>query len=165
MTSKIKVGIYTFTCCEDSTIMITVLMSKYFFEWKKRIDFVDARVLRKSGYDGPLDVALVEGAITAQEQVEKLKKIRERAKKLITIGSCACTGTPSALRNDFDPARKKEIEFILERFKYAEKVHKIADIVPVDGQVVGCPMDTNTFLKALNDIFVEFGHEPINIED
>lgn len=164
MPNKINIGIFTFSCCEDSTILFTELLNDYFFDWKERINFVEARVLRKEKSDQMLDVALVEGAIIADEQAEELKKIRERSKKLIAIGSCACTGMPSALRNDFDDEKKEEIEFLLDRFKYADKVRKLSDIVQVDGQVVGCPMVVSVFLKALNDLFVEAGFEPVPIK-
>lgn len=160
---KIKVGIYTFTCCEDSTIMITVLMNKYFFEWKKRIEFVEARVFKKKKSNEPLDVAIVEGAITAEEQAIKLRSIRARAKKLVAIGSCACTGMPSAQRNSFDDKTTAEISVVLNRFQYADKVRKISDIVEVDASVPGCPMNTDLFLKALNELFVAFGHEAVKL--
>lgn len=39
---KIKVGIFTFTCCEDSTIMLTEIMNDYLLEWLARIEFVEA---------------------------------------------------------------------------------------------------------------------------
>jgi len=160
---KIRVGLFTFSCSEDSTIMFTILMSKYFFEWKKRIEFVEARVLKKRKSDGPLDIAIVEGAITAEEQAERLRKIRARAKKLVAIGSCACTGLPSAQRNSFDEKTEEEISVILDRFKYAGKVRKLAEVVPIDASVPGCPMNTDLFLKALNDLFVAFGHEPVDL--
>ncbi len=163
--SKIKVGLFTFTCCEDSTIMITVLMNDYLLEWKKRIEFVEARVLRKHAPENAqLDVAFVEGAIAAEKQAKKLKSIRKRSKKLIALGSCACTGMPSALRNDFDEKTNKEIEMVLNRFEYADKVQKIADVVDIDGMIPGCPMNTNLFLKTLNDVFEEFGHEPVELK-
>ena len=143
--------------------MMTVLMDDYLSQWKERIEFVEARVLRKGKTDEPLDVAFVEGAITADEQAEKLKKLRARTKKLIAIGSCACTGAPSALRNEFDLKRQEEIEFILDRFKYVEKVRKIEDIVSIDGKVVGCPMNTKLFLETLNSLFIESGLTTVDI--
>lgn len=144
--------------------MLTVLMNDYLLEWKKRIEFVEARILRKGKSDAPLDVAIVEGAITADEQAEKLKKIRARSKKLVVIGSCGCSGMPSALRNDFDQETAQEIEFLLDRFKYADKVRTVEEVVPVDAKVPGCPMSTQLFLETLNQIFIEFGFDPVEIK-
>jgi NADH-quinone oxidoreductase subunit F len=160
---KIKVGLFTFTCSEDSTIMLTVLMNDYLLEWKKRIEFVEARVLRKHRPGALLDVSFVEGSITSEDQVPKLLEIRKRSKNVIAIGSCACSASPAGLRNKFDDETKVEIDCVLKRFKYADKVRKIADVVPIDGQVPGCPMNTKIFLKLLNKVFVEYGFEPVEI--
>ncbi len=161
---KIQMGIFTFSCCEDSSILFTELLNDYFFEWRERIDFVEARILRKSKTDARLDVALVEGAIIADEQANELRAIRERSTKLVAFGACACTGMPSAIRNDFDDERKEEIQFILDRFKYADKVRKLSDVVKVDATIPGCPMIVPTFLETLNGIFTEFGFEPVPIK-
>ena len=32
---KLKIGWFSFTCCEDSTIMFTEMLNDNFFEWKK----------------------------------------------------------------------------------------------------------------------------------
>lgn len=161
--TKIKVGMFTFSCCEDSSIMFTILLGKYFFEWKKRIDFVEARMLRRNRTASQFDVAFVEGAITADEQIQRLKKIRSMSKLIVAIGSCACTGMPAAIRNDFSSKQKQEIEFILDRFQYADKVRKIDEIVKVDKYIPGCPMNTDVFLKSLNEIFVQFGLTPVDL--
>ena len=36
---KLKVGWFTFTCSEDSTIMFTELMNEHYEEWFRLIDF------------------------------------------------------------------------------------------------------------------------------
>jgi len=158
---RIRVGLFTYSCCEDNTIMITVLMNRYLLEWRKRISFVEGRVLRKKKTSKYLDVAFVEGAIVAEEQVEKLKKLRERTQFLVAIGSCACTGMPAGMRNQFDDKANEEIMPIMSRFQYSDKVRRLEDVVKVDAKIPGCPMNTKLFLKTLNQFFVDFGHEPI----
>lgn len=162
--AKIRVGLFNFSCCEDNTIMITVLMDDYFFEWQERIEWVEGRAIGKKKTNEPLDVAFIEGAIIHDEQAEKLKAIRARAKMLVAIGSCACVGKPSDMRNEFDENRKKEIAHIIDRFKYAEKVKRPDEIVTIDAKIPGCPMAEPLFLKTLNDVFVKFGHTPVEIK-
>jgi sulfhydrogenase subunit delta len=96
-----------------------------------------------------MDIAFVEGAITSLRQEEKLKKIREKTKILIAVGSCAVLGSPSNQRNFFNQRQIDEIKPILEKFKYKEKVLKIADIVKVDEEIPGCPMDEKIFLAIM----------------
>ena len=154
---KLRIGWFSFTCCEDSTIMLTELLNEHFFAWRMHLDFVNAKVFRKSGPLEQLDVAFVEGAISSEKQTEKLKKIRESATKLVAIGSCAVSGFPSAQRNLFDETTKAEIQPILKRFAYLPKVLRVNEIVPVDAFVSGCPMNTDQFLVLMDKLFEEFG--------
>jgi len=155
---KLAVSWVTFACCEDSSILFVELLNQHFFEWKEKIDFRYCRLLKEKGneFDGS-DVTFVEGAIATKEDEAKLKEIREKSKRLVAIGSCACTGLPSAQRNAFDESTKREIMIVVERFGHLEKVHPAKDIVKVDYQVPGCPMDERIFLETLNKLFAEFG--------
>src|SRR3989338_2535800 len=146
---KLRVGWFTFTCCEDSTIIFTELMNDHWQEWKRVLDFRHARVLQTKNVLDSMDVAFVEGAISSEQQREKLRTIREKATTLVAIGACAVNGMPSAQRNDFDEQRTNEIQPILERFAYLPKVQKLSDVVTVDVDVPGCPMQPDLFLKVL----------------
>lgn len=157
MAGKLKIGWFSFSCCEDSTIIFTELLNDHYKEWKTLIDFKSILVMQRREDLSELDVAFVEGAITAAEQEEKLKKIRGVAKKLVAVGSCACSGMPAGQRNAFDEAKRAEIEALLTRFSYASKVRKVADVVAVDDSVPGCPMSEEGFLRVLNKYLVEFG--------
>ena len=165
MATKLNLGWFSFACCEDSTIMFAELLNDYFFDFKSRFNFVDAPVLSsKRDETAHLDIAFIEGACADPTHPDKLKAIRERATKVVAIGSCACTGMPSAHRNTFDPTQVADIQFILDHFQYPEKVLKIADIIPIDAQVPGCPMDLGVFLTTVNSVLPEFGVDPIPIK-
>lgn len=155
---KIRVGWFSFSCCEDSTILFTELMNEHWQEWKNLFDFRHARVLQSHNVMDDMDIAFVEGAITSPEHVTKLKEIRKLSKKLVAIGACAVMGLPSAQRNQFDEERLKEIEPIITRFAYLPKVQKLSDVVTVDAAVPGCPMDEKKFLEILDSLLKEFGY-------
>lgn len=148
---KIRIGWFSFTCCEDSTIVMTEIMNDHWQEWKKMFDFRHARVLKTKNVLDEMDIAFVEGAISSDKHVEELKVIRSKATLLVAIGACACTGMPSAQRNNFDPKRREEIEFLLVRFAQLPKVLKLADVVKVDAEVPGCPMEPKNFLAVVNE--------------
>src|SRR3989344_2626358 len=152
MKRKLRVGWFSFSCCEDSTIIFTELLNDHWQDWRDKIELVHALILRKKNELKDLDVSFVEGAITSSNQEEKLKKIRAASKKIIAIGSCACTGMPSAQRNWFDKSRRDEIDNLLIRFKYSDKVKSLKEIVKVDAEVNGCPMVEQVFLKVMNDL-------------
>lgn len=151
MDRKLRIGWFSFTCCEDSTIIFTELLNTHWKNWKNQIEFVHAKVLKKSPEIIPeMDVAFVEGAITGDRQEQKLKDIRQKAKKMVAIGSCAVVGSPSNQRNFFNRSQLEEIRPILERFRYKEKVLKLSDIVKVDEVVNGCPMNEQVFFTVID---------------
>jgi coenzyme F420-reducing hydrogenase gamma subunit len=162
---KLNIGWYSFACCEDSTIMFAELLNYYFFEFKEHFVFLDASVLSsKRDTTSPLDIVFIEGASNSDENSEHMKQLRARSKKVVAIGSCACTGMPSSHRNNFAPEQLAEIDFILKKFNYSEKMLKLSDVIAVDAQVPGCPMDLNTFMVAVNGLLTEFGHQPIPLK-
>lgn len=152
MDKKLKIGWFSFTCCEDSTIIFTELLNTHYKDWLKKIEFVHARVLQKddTAEIHEMDVAFVEGAISSDKQEIKLKNIREKTKKLVAIGACAIVGSPSNQRNFFNLDQAKEIKPILDLFKYKEKVMKLSELVTVDENVPGCPMNETVFLQIID---------------
>jgi coenzyme F420-reducing hydrogenase gamma subunit len=147
---KIRIGWFSFSCCEDNTIVMTEIMNDHWEEWRKMFEFVHARVLQAKNEMGPMDIAFIEGAIGRKEQEESLKEIRENAKLLVAVGSCAVTGMPSAQRNLFPDETKEDIEFIVDRFSHLDKVLKVSEVVDVDAEIPGCPMSEEKFLETVN---------------
>ncbi|MGA9160164.1 MAG: sulfhydrogenase subunit delta [Actinomycetota bacterium] len=100
---------------------------------------------------GPYDVTLVEGSVSTPEQEEQVRQIRAESKLLITIGACATSGGVQALRN----ATGRHDEFIRTVYPTPEYVssledsHPIADLVDVDLELTGCPIDRGELLGAL----------------
>jgi coenzyme F420-reducing hydrogenase gamma subunit len=155
---KLVIGWFSFTCCEDSTILFTELLNKYFDEWRKVIEFRHLKVLKTKNELKDLDVAFIEGAVSSESQAKEVKKIRANAKYVVAIGSCACTGMPSSSRNKFVSKEISDrIRWYLSNFDYSEKVIKLEDVITVDDKVNGCPMVTLMFMKTVNKYLDLFG--------
>jgi coenzyme F420-reducing hydrogenase gamma subunit len=92
---KLVVGWFSFTCCEDSTILLTELLNDHLDEWKKVVEFRHMKALKTSDSLSGLDVAFVEGAISSDAQAEEVQRIRENAKYVVAIGTRSCA-TPIA---------------------------------------------------------------------
>lgn len=160
MGKKLRIGWFSFSCCEDSTVMFAELLNDHYQEWLPLLDIRYAKVLKSKNVMDEMDVAFVEGAIAAPDQEEKLLEIRRLAKKVVAIGSCAVAGNFSTQRNEFPEEVEKKISFLLEKFHYGKKAKKLDEIITVDAMVNGCPMQESVFLKVLNDALVEFGVVP-----
>jgi len=154
---KLRLGWFSFTCCEDSSIVFTELLNEYYFEWKKVIDFAYIRMLKSKNSLNDLDVAFVEGAISSEGQKHELQEIRKNSKKLIAVGACAVTGKPSGARNDFPKEVVEKYKDIFDRFEYSDKVMRLDEVVKVDDKIPGCPMKGEEFVIKLNALLKEFG--------
>lgn len=152
---KLKIGWFSFTCCEDSSIILSELINDYYFDWKNKIEFVYARFLQSQNKVVPMDIAFVEGAISSYSQEEKLKKIRANSKTLVAVGACAVSGLPASQRNTFAEKEQAEIQPILKRFRYKKRVSTLEEIVPVDKKIRGCPMKEENFLETLNELIAQ----------
>jgi coenzyme F420-reducing hydrogenase gamma subunit len=155
--AKLRVGWITFTCSEDSSIVLLELMNKHYFEWKQKLDFRYCRPLKSKNVLDSFDVFFVEGAISNEREKEKLLEIRSKTRYLVATGSCACTGYPSAQRNDFSPAQRAQITPFLRQWNLYEKVLRVDEVVRVDEHVDGCPMIEVRFLEVLDKYLSEFG--------
>ena len=156
MPRKMRMGWFTFTCCEDSSILFVELLNDHYFEWREKIDFAHVKMLKTKNDMKNLDVAFVEGAISNDHEEKALREIRANCKKLVAIGACACTGFPSAQRNAFEPAIKEEIKPFLKAHNLWETIKRLDEIVKVDEKVPGCPMETPIFMAVMGKCLKEF---------
>jgi coenzyme F420-reducing hydrogenase gamma subunit len=100
--------------------------------------------------EGPYDLSLVEGSITTPADAERIQEVRAVSRHLVTIGACATSGGIQALRNLADVT-----EFTSVVYARPEYIHTlatstaIADHVPVDFELRGCPIDRRQLLEVI----------------
>jgi len=90
-----------------------------------RVDMVYGPLVDAQEFPKGVDVTLVEGAVSSQHDLEKVRTVRQRSKLVVSLGDCAVTGNVPAMRNSI-PTRK-----LLERI-YVEGAQE-SKLVPVDG--------------------------------
>jgi sulfhydrogenase subunit delta len=147
---RLLVGWFSFTCCEDSTILLTELLNDHLDEWRKVIEFRHIKALKTKNSLAGLDVAFIEGAISSETQAKEAQQIRENAQYVVAIGACACTGKPSTSRNQFaDEQINERIQWYLSHFDYGKEVKRLDEVIQVDDMVRGCPMKVPSFLQTL----------------
>ena len=154
--AKLRVGWFTFTCSEDSSIVLIELLNKHYFEWKEKVDFRYCRPLKSKNLFDSFDVAFVEGAISNDRDREKLLEVRAKSRYLVATGACACTGYPSAQRNDFPEQLSAQIEPFIRRWNLYRKVLRVDEVVKVDDKVDGCPMIEARFIEVLDKYIAQF---------
>jgi NAD-reducing hydrogenase small subunit len=113
-----------------------------------------------------VDIALVEGAIANEDNLEIIKQVRKNSKLLIAFGDCAVTGNVTALRNPIGtanevlkavyvdsgdlngqiPSRAHTLPVLLEAVK------PLHEVVKVDAYLHGCPPSAKEIRKALEAV-------------
>jgi len=70
----------------------------------EKAEFVYGPLVDASDPPEGIDVALVEGAVSSQDDLKKLRELRARARMLVAFGDCAVTSNVSSMRNAISPA-------------------------------------------------------------
>ena len=71
----------------------------------RKIDLVYGPLVDAQEFPDDVDVTLVEGAVSSQDDLNKIQKIRQRTSILISMGDCAVTGNVPGMRNSI-PVQK-----------------------------------------------------------
>jgi coenzyme F420-reducing hydrogenase gamma subunit len=99
---------------------------------------------------GPYDLSLVEGSIASSADITRIREIRAKSRVLVTIGACATAGGIQALRNARDLDRLRSV--VYARPEYIDVLATstpIAEHVPVDFELRGCPIDRRQLLEVV----------------
>ncbi len=133
----LKIASFDFTCCEGCQLQLANRESTLtdFLELLNIRNFREILSEKHEDYD----IVFIEGSISRQDEVERLLKIRERAKVLVAFGTCACFGGVNSLKNRFkldEAVREVYGNMAIETLP----VRKISDLVKVDLSIPGCPV-------------------------
>jgi sulfhydrogenase subunit delta len=99
---------------------------------------------------GPYDVSLVEGSVTTEHDIDRIRRIRAQSGFLVAIGACATAGGIQALRNFADVAEFRSV--VYARPEYVSTLERSVPVsahVPVDFELRGCPIDRHQLLEVL----------------
>jgi NAD-reducing hydrogenase small subunit len=129
----------------------------------KKADIVYGPLVDAQEFPKMVDVTLVEGAVSSQEDLEKIQMIRQHSKLLVSLGDCAVTSNVPAMRNPIP------VKSILERIyiegadtqpcipsqgvpqllKHAIPLH---DVVKVDLHIPGCPPPASAIFYVIAEL-------------
>ena len=150
---KPKVGFFDFTGCEGCQLEV-LNFGEEFLELLGHIDIVNFREASSSRADN-YEIAFIDGAITTESEVERIKKIREQAKVLIAMGTCACLGGVNCLKN-FLPMEENLRIVYGDAAKYYNTIpaRPVDAVVPVEFYLPGCPMNRFEFLELVKSLLL-----------
>jgi NAD-reducing hydrogenase small subunit len=128
-----------------------------------RIELVYSPLVDVQEYPHNVDVAIVEGALSTEEDIEKIRQVRERTRILVALGDCATTSNVSGLRNPIPLKALFDTVFVdgsdVDKghptvglpvlLKHAVPLH---DVVKIDLHVPGCPPSPATIMYVVTEL-------------
>jgi NAD-reducing hydrogenase small subunit len=141
-------------------------MDERLIEIAQRIDLVYSPLIDTKIYPDHVDVALVEGAVSSEEDLEKIQRIRRQTGVLIAFGDCAVTANVPSMRNAFrveDVYARGYLELgktVTQRPGIPDQIvprllpqaRPIHEYVPVDIFLQGCPPPADVIYGLLTDL-------------
>lgn len=138
-------------------------MDERLLELARKFDLVYSPLVDAKEFPADVDVALVEGAVSSEEDLEKLKTVRSRSRILVSLGDCAVTANVPSMRNPFpvdavlqrgylenaDKQQGMPREVVPQLLVYARPLH---EFVSVDVFVPGCPPHRDLIYTALSEL-------------
>jgi coenzyme F420-reducing hydrogenase gamma subunit len=134
---KPKVAVFDFTSCEGCQLQL-VNKEETLADFLAAVDVVNFREASSAKSD-EYDVAFIEGAVSRNDEVKRLTAIREKAKVVVALGTCACFGGINKLKNEFDIIEINQ-EVYGKDAKETLWVRSVSDVIPVDLEIPGCPV-------------------------
>jgi NAD-reducing hydrogenase small subunit len=129
----------------------------------QRADVVYGPLVDAQEFPENVDVTIIEGAVSNQNDLEKLRHARERSRILVALGDCAVTSNVPGMRNAFSVKALLERAYIegsdVEKglpgdgvpalLKHAIPLH---DVVKIDLHVPGCPPSAPAILYVVLEL-------------
>ena len=148
-TQRPKLAVWKFASCDGCQLTVLNLEDEL-LALARSVDIAYFLEASSKPVEGPYDLSLVEGSVTTPADAQRIRRIREQSRFLVTIGACATSGGIQALRNFKDV--KEFISVVYARPDYIDTLTTstpIASHVPVDFELHGCPIDRRQLLEVI----------------
>lgn len=153
--SNPRVIIYGLASCAGCQLQILNLENEL-LDIVKYIDIVNFKEAQSNNEEGPYDIAIIEGTVTCEREITKIKKLREESKVVVAIGACATHGNMPALKNFYDSG---DFEKIVYNGKVPlgnlEKYSGIDKYIKVDHYIYGCPPTKEDIIQMVKDVLLD----------
>jgi len=149
--TKPKIAIFDLTDCEGCELEFLNFKEK-FPDFLERVEISNWRLVSDKEDWKNIDFAFIEGTPIKPSEIELLKKIRNSAKYVIALGTCAATGGIPAL---IDPAKREKVfrKIYPGRAASASIIAKpIAHYIKIDFVISGCPVNPPEIERFLSQV-------------
>ncbi len=164
---KPKVGIFGFTGCGGCQLEILNL-EENLLDLIKTVEIVHFTEAISESSDN-YEIAIVEGSISTNHDVERIKKIGVIADIVIAVGACAVSGGLNCLKNIYGLEKAKKLVYgDKKEWIDSIEVKPVDKYIAVDYFARGCPPNRFEIIEILKALLVgknpEIPNYPVCIE-
>ena len=129
----------------------------------QKADLVYSPLVDVKEFPEMVDVTLIEGAVSNEGDLEKIKHVREHTRILVSLGDCAVTANVPGMRNPFTVKSVMERAYI-ENAQHNQQIpdqvipallpksQPVHEVVHVDVFVPGCPPHRDAIYYVLTEL-------------
>lgn len=129
----------------------------------EKVDLVYGPLVDFKEFPEWVDVTLVEGSVSSEDDLAKIRNIRAHTKVLVSMGDCAVTGNVPSMRQQFPlkdvMSRVYDENATLNQHtpdqvvpKLNKNVRPVHEIVTVDVFLPGCPPPSAQIVRVINEL-------------
>ncbi|MDA8295085.1 MAG: NADP oxidoreductase [Actinomycetota bacterium] len=133
------------------------------FDVFARAELVYGPLVDAKEFPEDVDVTLVEGAVSTEDDLRRVREVRAKTKILVSLGDCAVTANVPGMRNPLGPkailetayasgvtgASAAPSEWVPALLERVQPVHAV---VPVDVYLPGCPPSADVIAEAIDQL-------------
>src|SRR6266571_2469081 len=150
LASRPKLAVWKFASCDGCQLTLLNCEDEL-LTLAAEVEIAHFTEASSTSVAGPYDVSLVEGSVATPADAQRIRDIRAASAILVTIGACATSGGIQALRNFADVAEFASVVYARPEYVSALATSTgIAEHVPVDFELRGCPIDRGQLLELLS---------------
>ena len=139
-------------------------LDEWLFDLAARVDLVFGPLTDAKAFPADVDVTLVEGAVTNEDNLELAKELRANTRLVVSFGDCAVTGNVTSLRNGVGPPEEMLRRVYVEHPDLAGQLPErvvpallpqaqpLHEVIPIDVYLPGCPPSAERIRNALTHL-------------